>query len=409
MKNLLLACLAALLPATAHAGTFVVDAQMGAGADFPDVQVALNSTLVVDGDTLLIRPGSYSRVVTSKSVTMKGLGASPDDVNFFKSFVPWEYSEFRDCTGPVRFSNVRFAKIFVYNTTQPVHFVGVRMSHLFVRSAQFVRVENEGLGSLPPFSVDVFEDSNAEFLQCSFLGSYGLEGQDGGIAARVRLNSFARFADCEFEGGPGSNHFYGSLGGTGGVGLHVEDNSRVQLVGKSGNLIRGGYGGWGLTVPEDGDGGVGLAVDVSSFVRRSNYDLIGGVNPGSGLPSAGYEGFAASLTTALVPDPLMTRTGSFAPGATSTFHLLGEPGATAIAFFGLQAKSTPIANIIGDLATNFNGAFLTTQTDATGNFNFDVLMPLDMPIGTLATMQSGMVYLSDGSARLSNPATVWVQ
>ena len=193
------------------------------------------------------------------------------------------------------------------------------------------------------------------------------------------------------------------------MGLLVESNSEVHLVGRPGNAIRGGPGGLGTALPDAGEGGVALKSDGDCLVRRSNYDLIGGMDPGSGVQAASFVGPIASLTTALVPDPLMTRTGSFAPGATSTFHLVGEPGATAIAFFGLQAKSTPIAGVIGNLATNFTGAFLTVQIDAGGSFNFDVIMPLVMPIGTLATMQSGMVYPSDGSARLSNPATVWVQ
>ncbi|MFT4711313.1 MAG: hypothetical protein ACJAZ8_000375 [Planctomycetota bacterium] len=44
-----------------------------------------------------------------------------------------------------------------------------------------------------------------------------------------------------------------------------------------------------------------------------------------------------------------------------------------------------------------------------GRLSFQVTIPPCIPIGTLATMQSGIIYTSDASSRLSNPTTIFVQ
>ena len=60
-------------------GRWIVDAAMGPGADRPALGEVLAS--VSDGDVVLVRPGSYRGALTiSKSVTIEGEGAKPEDV-----------------------------------------------------------------------------------------------------------------------------------------------------------------------------------------------------------------------------------------------------------------------------------------------------------------------------------------
>lgn len=401
MKKQLLVILASLLPSIAFAGTFTIDIHLGPGADFQEVTEALSSPLVVDGDTLLIRPGSYKRVISSKSVTMRGLGATAGDVNFKGD--NWLNSIFEDCTGPIRFSDLEFRGLYFENCTQPIHLIDIEQSELNLDAVAYVRVENEILNIWNRFDLTVSE-SNAEFIHCYFWGA-----PNGGSAANVRSNSDARFADCHFYGGPGGDSGpWIPYGGDGGPGLVVSDSSRVQLIGAPGNTIQGGAGGYGASAPEDGAGGPALSVAANCTVRLSNFELTGGWDPEFIVQAPAYSGPPAALTRAGVPDPLMLRKGSFAPGDMSTFFLFGEPGAPAIAFFGMQTTSTPLPGIIGALATNFAGPFLTGQLNGSGRLSFNVTIPPSVPMGTLATMQSGMIYTLDGSTRLSNPTTIFV-
>ena len=387
----------------AFAGTFTVDIQMGPGADFQEVTDALSSPLVGDGDTLLIRPGSYKRVLSSLSVTMRGLGADPSDVNFFGD--SWTNSIFEDCTGPIRFSNLEFRGLYFVNCSQPIHLMDVDLSELNLSDARFVRYENTVLDtSLFGFRTTI-NDSHVEFLNCYLRGASG-----GGTAAYVHSYSYARFANCQFVGGRGDDSSpWFPYGGDGGAGLHVAQSSRVHLIGKTGNSIQGGGGGYGDSIPEDGAGAPALVLGNDCTVRLSNFELVGGWDPENTVQAPGYSGPASALTIALIPDPLMMRTGSFSPGDMSTFFLLGEPGAPVIAFFGTQVTTTPLPGIIGALGTNFTSPFVTGQLNGSGRFSFPVTVPLGIPVGTLATMQSGMIYTSDGSTRLTNPTTIFVQ
>src|SRR5688572_19227258 len=57
---------------SAQSATWVVDAANGSGTHFTDLQSALASAQVVDGDTLVVRAGVYGPCATSKGVTILG-------------------------------------------------------------------------------------------------------------------------------------------------------------------------------------------------------------------------------------------------------------------------------------------------------------------------------------------------
>ena len=408
MKYLLALCLLALLPGSSHADTFVVDSQLGAGADFAQVQGALDSPLVNNGDELLVRPGFYAPIMTRKSVTLRGLGAIPGEVFFFSG--PEVNSVFTGCKELLRVSNVKFQGLLLENCSGPVLILDVEMASLILDGVKKARIENKGSMPTNSYGVEVRNESRADFVLCNLRGKTGPVGGTGSNGAWIQERSQVRFADCNIAGGFGGDAAaHPADAGDGGVALLVSGGSTVQLIGRQGNAIRGGHGGWGLFIPNDGMGAAAIEVEAGSKVRVSNYNLFGGQDP-EGLTTAPvYVGAASDLVIPDLHDPLLATSGSFLPGGLSLFSLLGDPNSAVVLFVGTQVKALPLAGVIGSLATDFAVPVGVGNTNGAGEYDSIWIMPHHVPLGTLAYVQAGMAYGSDGSSRLSNPVTLLVE
>jgi hypothetical protein len=87
MKRLLTICAVAALvlalSSTANAATW------GVPADFPNIQDAIDSTLVIDGDRIMVGPGNHYGALVDKAVEIKGEdGAVIDSGPLLYSFMP---------------------------------------------------------------------------------------------------------------------------------------------------------------------------------------------------------------------------------------------------------------------------------------------------------------------------------
>ena len=401
---MLLAALAMLASTSAHADTFIVDIVGEPGADFENVQQAVDSPLVKNGDRLLVRPGTYPRFTSTKGVAILGLGFAPEAVVFTSASsgggMFW-FSFFTDCAAPIRVNNVSFtAPMNVTRCRGPVHLLNVEADVFAFDEVLDVRVENAS-GNNPIYSrVEVTNQTRAEFLGCNFTAGMEIDNQ-----------STVRIANTELRGQKGSDveWAFECCGGPGGSALRVKGSSSVELIGAAGDILQGGLGGWGWDVFSDGKGGAGLIVEAGSSARVSNYELIGGFDPEHTFQTPDYVGSPSDLTTPLLPDPLLTRTGGFLPGQVATFTVQGPPGSLYYLFGGTTSLTATLPGVIGMLSTQLTYPLAYANLDGVGHAAVNLTLPLGLPEGFLATVQSGLFYTADSSVRLTNPATVVVE
>ena len=73
MRTLLIGCLLfdLAVASSAQGKVWVVDDTPGTGADFADIQPAINSATVSAGDVLLVKPGAYGKISCQKALTIQ--------------------------------------------------------------------------------------------------------------------------------------------------------------------------------------------------------------------------------------------------------------------------------------------------------------------------------------------------
>lgn len=215
--------------------TWVVDDQFSAGADFLDIQTAVD--FVSDGDTLLIREGTYGGfIVDAKELSILSDGNGIPNIQ-----------------GGVIVRNLGLGR--------ELRLVGLTIQAL---------TDNDGIHATNMLGALVLND-------CEFIGGHG----DSFSGAYLQDCDSVTFLSCTLSGGPGGNS--GRLWEmNGGSGIHSIDSNLYLL----NTTVTGETGSTDTTfIGNGGVGGTGVQVE-GGFLGCHDSDLGGG--PGGN----GFGGFA---------------------------------------------------------------------------------------------------------------------
>lgn len=281
---------AALCHASAS-DVWVVDAS--GNGDFTNIQPAVLAA--ADGDTLLVRPGSYGNVeLVGKSLSILGEGG-----NVVVKLVN---------VGHVRVEGVPAGGHLVLaglNILAPEFFDAPRRSGLLMQDVQGpARVQDCFIEGAEPFpgnvgngghGAEVVDCGNVTFVRCMLQGGAGpdgpgpvSQGYDGGDGLHAE-SSRVLIQDGRATGG---NAGGGDGGGIGGDGAWLTGSSQVGSF--NGALIIGGAGGsdW-YAFFGPGKGGAGLRIVDGAAGRSRDTTFKGGLGGGNGFgapPGAGQPG-----------------------------------------------------------------------------------------------------------------------
>ncbi|MEW6747195.1 MAG: hypothetical protein AB1486_31055 [Planctomycetota bacterium] len=247
------------------------------------------------------------------------------------------------------------------------------------------------------------------------------DGQVGGDGIEIRYSWLVLSRPDIHGGGGGSGvcifEWGGSDGGDGGDAVIIED-SRVLVLGRSEDLIRGGDGGeagycscgacdqWG----DGSDGGDGLIATANSLVEVSRVALEGGragYGDPPGAPGSDFVG-PVSFRSDL---PLLATNDLWNPGDTVTIEIEAvEPSFLLLvsADHGGMATLPPFQG--PPLSALPGGYFLVTplgQTDPQGRFVLTGVLPSDPLLQGIAIYLQSVVRGASGNDYLTN-ATVRV-
>ena len=386
--------------------SFIVDSNPGPFTDFEHVQEAVDSPLVSNGDVLLVRPGIYPRFSSTKGLTIRGMGATPEEVRFTKdtpdgSTFQLSYSSFLQLTENAVLSNVQFTDgVRVSDCNSTVRLLDLESPLYTIDNCHDLRVENSKGTALADASFWLINGSIVEILECEIGRTLYMQDESRARVVQTQIRG-ANGADVEFA--------FQCCGEPGDPGIELSDGSRLHLVGTASDTVEGGRGGWGYDVPSDGAGGPAIKADPGCTIRASGYQLIGGFDPEHTKQAAAFQGLAIDFTVPAIDDPMLTRTGSFKAGKRSTFTVQGPAGSFYYLFAGLANVTVPLANVVGVLKTTPTTPLVIANLDGMGQADYQFVMPQGLPLGFQANVQAGLVYSADSSTRLTNPVTFLVQ
>lgn len=237
-----------LSAAPATAGVVVVDA--AGGGDFTDLGAAVAAANA--GDVLLLKTGVYP---TADPLVLPNHGlALVADAGADVS------------VGELRSSGLPAGELLVLSGLNLLGDSGGQLGALLLMNGEgSIRIQNCTASAYDGNAVRVVSCSDVVTSRCTFAGgtptwsdpdgfgnwgTYGLSVKDGRLAAY----------DCNFIGGDGEDAYGGglfcsALGGSGGVGLVLQDDALLYAMGCD---FEGGDGGDGFCGGEDGEGGTGL-------------------------------------------------------------------------------------------------------------------------------------------------------
>jgi len=403
MKLIAITCAVFITASVSLADTFIVDSALGAGADFAQIQEALDSPLVEDGVVLQIRPGVYAAISTNKGVTLEGLGSDPADV---KVSPVVGFSSFSNCTSSIRLVNLSFGDLYLDECSATIHMIESRAEYLSLTATPDVRLEDHG-SLLSPNGVWVNAGAHVELVNSRLMGGENSTG--GPTALVVSGGGFARVAYSSLRGGSGSSSpIFGLPAGQGGHALRISGaDSEVHFIGGPGSSLTGGNGGIGDDIGLDGPGGHGILASLGAKVRISAYEVAGGFEPFGGPQAAPtVTSSGASIEVAASADAGLRRFGQVVPGQQISLVVRGEPGALAFYFVGLAPQLTMFPGVIGEQATGYDFQLAKRTLNGEGLFELPIPLPANLEIGELVTAQALVFYSSDAAARFTNPVTL---
>lgn len=401
--RLLLAVLA--LAPIAGAEVIVVDA--AGGADFTTVTAAVAAS--VNGDTILIRSGTYAEVapvvIDGKALTLAGewlsgvVNITPGLV--VRNLTPGKIVVLQNLTLTGAPSAALLAPTSALTLKDNVAHVRVQMCNLFGGKG----AHNDG--AYGAAAVDVTNSLSTALVSCLAEGGDGQGSNsfaefvgDGGAGLWL-LGGQVLVSDTILRGGDGGGSDIDSWaqGGSGGHGL-FQDSGTLLVVSSS---LRGGKGGG---AQHGGAGGDGLSMSSAGFAW-----LLGGSSS-----SGGQGGFSDDGPTGAnglgISDPahIVTNYGGSAhlfdvtsplrEGQQGSLVLKGKPGNTVLVFASLKLHQLPLIGYDGVLMlfpTELIGPFVIGPP---GNQVVTIVAP-DLPAG----MESLLVhvqpaYLGAGGAVL---------
>jgi hypothetical protein len=395
-------------PATAGS-TWTVDDS--GGGDFRQITEALASPLVLAGDTLVVRAGSYAGFTLDRELTLVAPAGEQPQVGGTTRI------ESRDGATISGFSLVRLEAEGVS---------GKLLLHE-------VRV-HDGFG-LPCVAARVTDCADVHFDRCTLIG------KDGDVicestALRVE-SSFVTLTGCSLKGGDGWGDTFEGYNGRN--GLEIVGTGDVLLARTD---VTGGDGGT-PTVVFDGFGGHGVpAISVFSPGSRAiirgdgTSPLVGGKGGFGGFP--GEDAFTAvsgggtlvvsgvpadppayslalDLTEPDPPQPFVFMVGSGAPVSTQRLSTVGPPGAPLWLVGSLLPAHLPLPGVVdGPLLLDPTVAFLivplvTLGRDVAVNLTF-VIPAVDGLEGVRAVFQGFAPGQGAGGSWLAtNPADIVVR
>ncbi|MCI0585813.1 MAG: hypothetical protein L0323_03110 [Planctomycetes bacterium] len=269
---------------------WVVDDDGGPGVNFTDLPPAIAAA--ADGDTLLVRAGSYTpftlsgkglRILGESSVTTLVAGGSPTLVTAIPA------------TSVVYIDRIRFLPAVGATSTLEV-------------SGTTTRAVLAYLTSIGPFggaAVSVV-DAEVHVHRSSFFGSsqislFNLPGRGLDLGGGAR----AHIATTTISGGSGlDNGYLGPLSpASGAIGVAVSGTAAAFWIADS--FVQGGAGGWGTCsgASNPPNGGHGIASTSAGRVSGLPSTLVRGGNAGTGqfctvlAPSGGYGVIAPASAT----------------------------------------------------------------------------------------------------------------
>jgi hypothetical protein len=306
--------------------------RVGPGGDFADIQPAIDAA--VDGDVILVQPGTYTPFRLAKGVVIRSAAAGqrfnvqPDEVTPYVSVesistvqkagisgmkvLPvqvspstWEaYLWLRDCQGEVVLENV-----LIYMDTWGAHNRRLLIQSCANVAVVDLQVETWSYPNSTPRdegTVQVFA-SQARISNSLIQAGTGFR-QAAGIEVR---DSTLILSTTDVFGGNGDSCVYGStLDGGDGI---IADNSQVMAIGSVDNLIEGGYGGSGYECGQGGEGGAGFR----GYSALVSLVTVEGGKGGSNGPFSGYADDGPDWDgdlTRLDVIPYLTMTGDLQPG-----------------------------------------------------------------------------------------------
>ena len=267
-----LAVLALASPVAVQAAVWVVDDDLGPGADFADIADAV--AVAQAGDVVLIRPGTYgaagplvlskgltlvasagSGAVTSGRAVVTGLPAGEELVVRGISFKPSLGSDTVSITaneGGVWFEECSFG--LTTGWPFPIGKTGVSVAG---SSVILLRCSLTG-GATGPSSfvggdgLTVAQDASAYLYDCDVRGGAGFEGDAGGNGASVLGFLFA--SGTSFTGGQGAHSAWVSFvgcfkSGPGGAGLSIKGTAHELECSFQGGAGGGASKCWGASPP----------------------------------------------------------------------------------------------------------------------------------------------------------------
>ncbi len=371
--SLRVAALCACSP-LALAGTWIVDAAGGAGSQFTDIQPALNAAL--DGDIVLVKPGSYSNFVLRESILVIGQG--PGVIVGQASIFSLTKVE-----GVTQGKRAGLADLVI-------------QGHLTVQDCAREVVLDEI--ELPKGMLTVKNCGDVRLRGCSVVGPDGSNGSDpfspfleGGMALRVDA-ARVEVAECTLRGGNGGDcspcQADGGFGGDGGSAIAAINAAEVHvarsnLTGGTGGdaspaaLFVGAYGGVGGNALNVGFYSAPNAANLALVSGSPEQELAGGMGgKGMGLGGGGQQspgksvrvwGMAQARTSGIaLPNGVQVDLGGFheiavpndptlrivaAPkaGENATFRVHAVPGSSVTVLLGRDDQIVPQPGLAEDL------------------------------------------------------------
>ncbi len=392
---------------SAAAETWTVDDDGGAGVDFTELSVAVGSPRVADGDVLLVQPGTYDSLGTSRSLTVIGQGAEPGEVLIQNPGLAGE-NALIGVNGPFTLANVDFfGTLLIQQCTGPVTIANAIFNRVTAIDSGNVRLQSVCLDGYSNGAALIVENACLEISSsevgstCSVLGS-------------ERGTTYARIAGSNVTGldGTDGSPFFPN-GGTGASAVSVNPGAEACLIG-SGMALTGGDGGLGYVCQEDGQGGAALSVANGAFVRLSGYVLHGGFIPDLSCPSTSPQADpiqnAGTLVQPVTPDPSLELLGVPEPGGEVRL-IARAPGASSLQIYaGFAPVSMELPNLVGRLAITPDFLLGTTPAGGDGAQLIALLpVPAGLALGSTLYAQALSLHPGKDPRRLSNPVALVVQ
>ncbi|MFO0981543.1 MAG: hypothetical protein U1E76_07280 [Planctomycetota bacterium] len=421
---LLLALLAAARPAFAK--TWIV-AKDGSG-DFTQVQPAIDAAQ--PGDVIVVREGTYGRIMVTKGVAIVGVGIG-------RTIIQQPGGDGHDALGVTAVPKVQ--RTIVANLTLEA----TSIAWVYESPGTFVchRVELKGQPwdgswgynlaswhSGPTFvdqcyTTESTDDPNwwyykgtggfhAKNATMSVVNCQSYPPQqdfllDGSPAFRVYDSGTLFLAESTGTGGIGATGFYGGAyceqmtpGGRGGAGAFVGDGCDAIVAGRA-HLLRGGEGGPGgkngycSGMGEGGPGGDGVRVEGSGAALVSNIvaeGAPGGHGDPDGAPGVPYFG---NVMPAPTPLPTSLMSGSSTIGGDFTLTFYGATGDQVLLVISDQVGVVKVKGTDGFPLMAIPGGFFAARPlgaiDSSGQLALVFPIPSDERLRGYAVFAQGIV------------------